>query len=201
MARRNSSAAPAALSRSPFRCPFDSPPLLAVGGHLKNVFALARGRFAYQSQHLGDLENLTGLDFFRESLAHLMRTFEIEPQTVVARSPSRLSLHHAGQRVGRRARFASYRRAASPRAHRRLHGRARAYGPVIGLALDGTGYGTDGKIWGGEVLIGRLRRASSASPISTTSPCPAAKPRSASRGAWRLATCMRPASTLNRLRS
>ena len=44
--------------------PFDSPPLLAVGGHLKNVFALARGRFAYQSQHLGDLENLAGLDFF-----------------------------------------------------------------------------------------------------------------------------------------
>ncbi len=60
-----------------------SPPLLAVGGHLKNVFALARGRFAYQSQHLGDLENLTGLNFFRESLAHLMRTFEIEPQAVV----------------------------------------------------------------------------------------------------------------------
>ena len=56
--------------------PFDSPPLLAVGGHLKNVFALARGRLAYQSQHLGDLENLTGLNFFLESLAHLMRTFE-----------------------------------------------------------------------------------------------------------------------------
>ena len=44
--------------------PMDAPPLLAVGGHLKNVFALARGRFAYQSQHLGDLENLTGLKFF-----------------------------------------------------------------------------------------------------------------------------------------
>ena len=55
--------------------PFEAPPLLAVGGHLKNVFALAQGRFAYQSQHLGDLENLTGLEFFRESLespdAHL----------------------------------------------------------------------------------------------------------------------------------
>jgi hydrogenase maturation protein HypF len=63
--------------------PFDAPPLLAVGGHLKNVFALARGRFVYQSQHLGDLENLTGLEFFKESLDHLMRTFEIEPQTVV----------------------------------------------------------------------------------------------------------------------
>ena len=55
---------------------------MTVGGHLKNVFALARGKFAYQSQHLGDLENLTGLEFFRESLAHLMHTFEIEPKTV-----------------------------------------------------------------------------------------------------------------------
>ena len=63
--------------------PLDAPPLLAVGGHLKNVFALARGRFVYQSQHLGDLENLTGLEFFRESLDHLMRTFEIEPTAVV----------------------------------------------------------------------------------------------------------------------
>ncbi|MGD0548261.1 MAG: carbamoyltransferase HypF, partial [Terracidiphilus sp.] len=63
--------------------PLDAPPLLAVGGHLKNVFTIAQGRFAYQSQHLGDLENLTGLDFFRESLDHLMRTFEIEPQAVV----------------------------------------------------------------------------------------------------------------------
>ena len=63
--------------------PLDAPPLLAVGGHLKNVFALARGRRVYQSQHLGDLENLTGLEFFKESLDHLMRTFEIEPETVV----------------------------------------------------------------------------------------------------------------------
>ena len=63
--------------------PFDSPPLLAVGGHLKNVFALARGRRVYQSQHLGDLENLTGLEFFKESLDHLVSTFEIKPEVVV----------------------------------------------------------------------------------------------------------------------
>ena len=75
--------------------------LLAVGGHLKNVFALARGRFVYQSQHLGDLENLTGLDFFRESLDHLMRTFEIEPAGRGPRSASRLPLHVVGEGVGR----------------------------------------------------------------------------------------------------
>ncbi len=85
--------------------PFDSPPLLAVGGHLKNVFALARGRFAYQSQHLGDLENLTGLDFFRESLEHLMHTFEIEPETVVHDlHPGYLSTQ-LGEGVGGRARI------------------------------------------------------------------------------------------------
>ena len=155
-ARRNSSAAPAASSRSPSRCPFDSPPLLAVGGHLKNVFALARGRFAYQSQHLGDLENLTGLNFFRESLAHLMRTFEIEPQTVVHDlHPGYLSTTLAKEWAAKRGLplIAVQHHHAHIAACMAEHALS---GPVIGLSLDGTGYGTDGKIWGGEVLIGRL---------------------------------------------
>ena len=118
-ARRNSFAARAASCPSAVPLPLDAPPLLAVGGHLKNVFALARGRFAYQSQHLGDLENLTGLEFFRESLDHLMRTFEIEPETVVHDlHPGYLSTAWA-KAVGRRARPAPDRRAASSRAHRR----------------------------------------------------------------------------------
>jgi hypothetical protein len=93
-------------------------------GILKNVFALARGRFVYQSQHLGDLENLTGLDFFREALAHLMQTFEIEPEGG-ARSAPRLSIDFLGKGVGRRAQSTTHRRATSPRAHRSLHGGAR----------------------------------------------------------------------------
>ncbi len=106
--------------------PFECPPLLAVGGHLKNVFALARGKFAYQSQHLGDLENLTGLEFFTESLAHLMHTFEIEPETVVHDlHPGYLSTSWAKQWAAERE-LPLDRRAASSRAHRRLHGRARA---------------------------------------------------------------------------
>jgi hydrogenase maturation protein HypF len=136
--------------------PFDSPPLLAVGGHLKNVFALARGRFAYQSQHLGDLENVTGLDFFRESLKHLMTTFEIEPETVVHDlHPGYLSTSWAKEWAGERG----LRLIAVQHHHAHIaacmaeHG---IEGPVIGLSLDGTGYGTDGKIWGGEVLVSRL---------------------------------------------
>ena len=136
--------------------PFDAPPLLAVGGHLKSVFALARGRFAYQSQHLGDLENLTGLEFFRESLEHLMRTFEIAPELVAHDlHPGYLSTEWAKQ-------FAAERNLPL-RAVQHHHAHVAACmaengvtEPVIGLALDGTGYGTDGKIWGGEVLIARL---------------------------------------------
>jgi hydrogenase maturation protein HypF len=136
--------------------PLDAPPLLAVGGHLKNVFALARGRFAYQSQHLGDLENLTGLEFFRESLDHLMRTFEIEPQAVVHDlHPGYLSTTWAREWARERGlqTFAVQHHHAHVAGCMAEHGLTNA---VIGLALDGTGYGTDGKIWGGEVLIARL---------------------------------------------
>jgi hydrogenase maturation protein HypF len=136
--------------------PFDAPPLLAVGGHLKNVFALARGRFVYQSQHLGDLENLTGLEFFRESLDHLMRTFEIEPQAVVHDlHPGYLSTTWAREW----AQECGLPLIAVQHHHAHIAGCMAEHGltgDVIGLALDGTGYGTDGKIWGGEVLIAKL---------------------------------------------
>ncbi len=136
--------------------PFEAPPLLAVGGHLKNVFALAQGRFAYQSQHLGDLENLTGLEFFRESLSHLMHTFEIEPEAVVHDlHPGYLSTSWAKEWAGER----SLRLIAVQHHHAHVAGCMAEHGingPVIGLSLDGTGYGSDGRIWGGEVLVSRL---------------------------------------------
>ena len=136
--------------------PFDAPPLLAVGGHLKNVFALARGRFAYQSQHLGDLENLTGLNFFRESLDHLMRTFEIEPETVVHDlHPGYLSTEWAKQWAAER----NLRLIAVQHHHAHIAACMAEHGiesETIGLSLDGTGYGLDGRIWGGEVLISTL---------------------------------------------
>jgi hydrogenase maturation protein HypF len=136
--------------------PIESPPLLAVGGHLKNVFALARGKFAYQSQHLGDLENLTSLQFFEHSLAHLMHTFEIEPQAVVHDlHPGYLSIswakdwaaQHNVELIGVQHHHAHI--AACMAEHGIVE-------PVIGLSLDGTGYGTDGRVWGGEVLICNL---------------------------------------------
>jgi hydrogenase maturation protein HypF len=133
--------------------PLEAPSLLAVGGHLKNVFALARGKFAYQSQHIGDLENATSLQFFEESLHHLMHTFEIEPQTVVHDlHPGYLSTSWAKQWAGDRG----LRLIGVQHHHAHIAACMAEHsldGPVIGLALDGTGYGTDGRIWGGEVLI------------------------------------------------
>ena len=134
----------------------DAPPLLAVGGHLKSVLALARGRFVYQSQHLGDLESATALEFFKESLGHLMRTFEIEPRTVVH------DLHPGYLSTAWAKKFAHERGLALigvQHHHAHVAGCMAEHGltgPVIGIALDGTGYGTDGRIWGGEVLIARL---------------------------------------------
>ena len=136
--------------------PIDAAPLLAVGGHLKNVLALAQGRFVYQSQHLGDLENLTSLDFFKESLDHLMRTFEIEPRTVVHDlHPGYLSTEWAKEW----ARDRGLELIGVQHHHAHVAGCMAEHGlmgEVIGLAVDGTGYGTDGRIWGGEVLIARL---------------------------------------------
>jgi hydrogenase maturation protein HypF len=120
------------------------------------VFALARGRFVYQSQHLGDLENLTALNFFKESLDHLMRTFEIQPQTVVHDL-------HPGYLTTMLARDWARERELRLIGVQHHHAHVAACmaehgltGQAIGLALDGTGYGTDGRIWGGEVLVGGL---------------------------------------------
>jgi len=133
--------------------PLYASPLLAVGGHMKNTFALARGRFVYQSQHLGDLENLSGLDFFRKSLDHLMRTFEIEPQAVAHDlHPGYLSTQWAKEWAAEK----KLPRIGVQHHHAHIAGcmaENGVDGPVIGLALDGTGYGPDKTIWGGEVLI------------------------------------------------
>ena len=136
--------------------PFDAPPLLAIGGHLKSVFTLARGRFAYQSQHLGDLENPTSLEFFQEALAHLMHTFEITPEVVVHDM-------HPGYISTTWAKDWASERGLPLRAVQHHHAHVAACmaehgleGPVIGLSLDGTGYGSDGCIWGGEILLARF---------------------------------------------
>jgi hydrogenase maturation protein HypF len=123
--------------------------VLAVGGELKNTVCLTKGKHAFLSQHIGDLENAESYSFFGEAIEHLERILEIQP-TVIAYDlhPDYFSTKWALQQslplVGVQHHHAHI---ASCMAENHLDGR------VIGFALDGTGYGSDGHIWGGEVLI------------------------------------------------
>ena len=130
----------------------ETPPLLAVGGHLKSVFTLAKGMHGYQSQHLGDLESVASLEFFEEALEHFERIFEIAPEYVVHDL-------HPGYASTLWALRQTQPKIAVQHHHAHIAGCMAEHGlrePVIGLALDGTGYGVDGCVWGGEVLIATL---------------------------------------------
>ncbi len=126
------------------------PAVLAVGGELKNTICLAQGKQAFLSQHIGDLENLAGYGFLLEAIEHLKQILEITPQIIAYDNhPDYLSTQWALQQTGHTLVGVQHHHAhiASCMAENHLDG------PVIGFALDGTGYGTDGAVWGGEVLV------------------------------------------------
>ncbi|MBE9376018.1 carbamoyltransferase HypF [Saccharopolyspora sp. HNM0983] len=138
----------------PLRVPWEFPePVLACGGELKNTFCLAEGNRAFLSHHIGDLENLETLRSFTDGIEHFQRLFEIEPQLVAHDlHPEYLSTKHArglpgAQLVGVQHHHAHIASCLADNGSR---------GPVIGVAFDGTGYGTDGSMWGGEFLIADL---------------------------------------------
>ena len=124
--------------------------ILACGGELKNTFCLSKGRYAVLSQHIGDMENYETLVFFEETLANLKKLFRVEPRAVAHDlHPGYLSTQYALrvpdlEKIGVQHHHAHI---ASCMAENGLRGK------VIGVALDGTGYGTDGQIWGGEFLV------------------------------------------------
>ncbi len=124
--------------------------ILACGGELKNTFCLTKDRYAILSQHIGDLENLETMAFFRETLAHLQRFFRVKPVAVAHDlHPNYLGTRFALQESGLPPIGVQHHHAhiASCMADNGIDGN------VIGVALDGTGYGTDGNIWGGEFLV------------------------------------------------
>jgi hydrogenase maturation protein HypF len=128
----------------------DQPSVLAVGGELKNTICLTKGNHAFLSQHVGDLENVESYSFFHEAIRHLERILEIRPEIIAYDlHPDYFSTKWAQQQSGAELVGVQHHHAhiASCMAENHLEGR------VIGFALDGTGYGTDGHIWGGEVLI------------------------------------------------
>jgi hydrogenase maturation protein HypF len=156
-------------------------PLLAVGPLLKNTFTLATGASAWVSQHIGDLETFETLEHFEQSLARYRALFHVDPQVVVRDAhPEYLSSGLADELGLPRVMDVQHHHAhiAAVMAE---HGVTE---PVIGLALDGAGYGDDGTTWGAEVLVGDLigyRRAAHLLPV----PLPGGD--RAARSPWRAA--------------
>ncbi len=139
----------------PIMMSFDFPAqLLACGAHLKNTFCLGKGRQAFISHHIGDLENLETLTSFREGIEHFQHLFDIHPEIIAYDlHPEYLATKYAldtniPQKIGVQHHHAHI---ASVIAEHGLQE------PVIGIAADGTGYGTDGAVWGCEIMKADLQ--------------------------------------------
>jgi len=164
----------------PLRLPFEVPPVLAVGAHLKATVCFTRGREAFVSQHVGDLDDAATYRFLEETIDHLGRALEVTPVAVAHDlHPDLLS--------SRRALASGLRAVPVQHHHAHLaavlaeHGQR---GPAVGLALDGYGYGSDGGAWGGELLLvdgARFERLGHLSPLRLPGGDAAA------RAPWRMA--------------
>jgi hydrogenase maturation protein HypF len=136
----------------PTRFPAELAPVLAVGGHLKNVFCMTRGQDAYPSQHIGDLEDEGVLAYFERQVSHLESLLEVRPEAIACDlHPDYLSTRWAEERA--EALGVPLIRIQ----HHYAHGAAvlAEHGieePALVIAADGTGLGTDGTVWGCELL-------------------------------------------------
>ncbi|MGQ9570503.1 MAG: carbamoyltransferase HypF [Thermodesulfovibrionales bacterium] len=128
----------------------DGPEVLGCGADIKNTFTLTKGNFAIPSQHIGDMENYETLMFFEESLENLKKVYRVKPEVLsYDLHPMYLSTQWALKqgnikKIGIQHHYAHI---ASVMAERGIREE------VIGISFDGTGYGTDGNLWGGEFLI------------------------------------------------
>ena len=132
------------------------PEILATGAELKNTFCLTRNQYAFVSHHIGDLENYETLQSFEEGISHYERLFRIKPAFLACDlHPNYLSTRYAQERA------ANEQLPLIIIQHHEAHIAAcltdnqwNGDEPVIGFSFDGTGYGIDGAIWGGEVFVG-----------------------------------------------
>ncbi|MHB8902279.1 MAG: carbamoyltransferase HypF [Thermoguttaceae bacterium] len=136
----------------PIRLADSGPCVLAVGGHLKNTVALALADQAVLSQHVGDLDNVASIEVHRRAIDDLVEFFQCRPEAVAC------DLHPDYASTGSAERLADrWKVPLIPVQHHHAHVAAcmaehGLEGPVLGLSWDGTGYGPDGTVWGGEVL-------------------------------------------------
>ncbi len=149
----------------PIGLPLDCPhAILAVGGQLKSTFALGRGRHAFVSHHLGDLDHYAAVCAFERDILLYQQLFAIEPvQIAHDLHPDYASTDYARKRARLRIRSLEERPFLIRVQHHHAHmascmAEHSLIEPVIGVTFDGTGYGTDGAIWGGEFLVGDFRQ-------------------------------------------
>ncbi len=139
----------------PVHLPWETTPILAAGGELKNTFCLTRENYAFLSHHIGDLENYETLQAFRDGIAHIEQLFRIQPELLAYDlHPDYLATRYARQR----GQEEGLQTIGVQHHHAHIAAGMAEHGlppnqPVIGAAFDGTGYGPDGAIWGGELLI------------------------------------------------
>ncbi len=155
--RRPRSVYPIRRSRgySPFpvKLPFDVPQILAAGSELKNTFCITNRNYAFLSHHIGDMENYETLQSFEQGVEHFERLFRVKPEAIAYdMHPNYLATRYALERAEREGlpTIAVQHHHAHVAACMAEHGLNE---PVIGVSFDGTGYGEDGAIWGGEFLI------------------------------------------------
>jgi hydrogenase maturation protein HypF len=143
----------------PVRLPWDAPPILAVGAELKNTFCLVNGRYAFLSHHIGDLENYETLQSFEAGIDHFEKLFRVKPELIAYDlHPNYMATRYAQARAERKGILAigvqhHHAHIAACMAEHGLTGERK----VIGVSFDGTGYGDDGTIWGGEFLVADYR--------------------------------------------
>ena len=140
---------------NPILLPSEVPSVLATGAELKNTFCLTRGRYAFLSHHIGDLENYETLKSFEQGILHYERLFRVQPEAIAYDlHPNYLSTQYALERgaienlptIGIQHHHAHIAACMADNSLSSNH-------PVTGVAFDGTGYGDDGAIWGGEFLL------------------------------------------------
>ena len=155
----------------PVRLPVDCPPTLAVGGELKGTVCLAEGRRGWLSQHLGDVASLEALDLLDRTVSVLSAQSRVAPERLVADlHPGYLSRRWALERAQR-----SGADLVGVQHHHAHLGSLLAEHvwprdePVLGVTFDGTGFGADGTVWGGEMLLGTyaaVRRVAHLRPVA-----------------------------------
>ncbi|MCP4021647.1 MAG: carbamoyltransferase HypF [Desulfobacteraceae bacterium] len=134
------------------------PPILGCGAGLKSTVCLTKGNYAFLSQHIGNLDNDKVFDFYKDSIAHLEKILDITPEIIAHDLHPRYMSTDYAKKVQEECKKAEMPVKTIAVQHHHAHAVScmaehGLFEKVIALTLDGTGYGPDGNIWGGEILV------------------------------------------------